>query len=94
MMTPFLHQVALELQAARAKHEQPMNSLHEGYAVILEEIDEFWAMVKMQTKDRDPADLLTELIQIAAMCARTAEDLGLIDTNYDRPFIAYVSGVQ
>jgi hypothetical protein len=81
-MTPFLHQVAFEVQRARNKHA-PMNSLHEGYAVLLEEVDEFWAMVKMQTKDRDPAEMLTELIQIAAMAERIAEDCGLIDPNYD-----------
>ena len=82
-MTPFLHQVALELDRARRKHEQPINSLHEGYAVIKEELDEFWQVVMMQTKDRDPAKLLEELIQIAAMAERCAEDLKLIDPNYD-----------
>lgn len=81
-MTPFLHQVALEVERARVKHA-PLNSLHEGYAVLLEEVDEFWAMVKMQTKDRDPAEMLTELIQIAAMAERIAEDCQLIDPNYD-----------
>lgn len=88
-MTPFLHQVALEIDRARLKHTQPINSLHEGYAVILEELDEFWAMVRMQTKDRDPAKLLEELIQVAAMAARTAEDLKLVDLNYDTPFLFY-----
>lgn len=82
-MTPFLHQVALELMRARSKHDTPINSPHEGYSVILEEVDEFWAMVKMQTKDRDPAEMLTELIHIAAMAERCAEDCGLIDPNYD-----------
>jgi hypothetical protein len=83
-MTPFLHQVALEIMQARSKHA-PMNSLHEGYAVLLEEVEEFWEMVKMQTKDRDPAEMLTELIQIAAMAERIAEDCKLIDPNYDNP---------
>lgn len=55
-MTPFLHKVAMELMAARAKHPGKQNSLHEGYAVLLEEVEEFWAMVKMQTKDRDPSE--------------------------------------
>lgn len=81
-MTPFLHQVALEIMHARAKHA-PMNSLHEGYAVLLEEVEEFWAMVRMQTSERDPAEMLTELIQIAAMAERIAEDCKLIDPNYD-----------
>lgn len=83
-MTPFIHHVALELMSARAKHE-PIHSLHEGFAVLLEEVDEFKALVWRQTKDRDPAELLTELIQIAAMAERIAEDCGLIDPTYDNP---------
>jgi hypothetical protein len=84
-MTPFLHKVAMELMSARAKHPGKQNSLHEGYAVLLEEVEEFWAMVKMQTKDRDPAELLNELVQIAAMAERCAEDCGLIEATYDNP---------
>jgi hypothetical protein len=84
-MTPFLHKVAMELMNARAKHLKPQNSLHEGYAVLLEEVDEFWELVKRQTNDRDPAELLTELVQIAAMAARCAEDCGLIEATYDGP---------
>jgi len=84
-MNPFLHQVALELERARTKHPPRQNSLHESYAVILEELDEFWDLVRLQTSERDPAELLTELIQIAAMAARAAEDNGLIATTYDEP---------
>lgn len=83
-MTPFLHKVALEIEHARNKHA-PMNSLHEGYAVMLEEVEEFWAMVRMQTSERDPAEMLTELIQIAVMAERIAEDCGLIEPTYDTP---------
>lgn len=82
-MTPFLHKVALELLRAREKHTPPINSPHEGYAVILEEVDEFWDLVKSQRPD--PAKLLEELVQIAAMAERVAEDCGLIDPNYDKP---------
>lgn len=88
-MTPFLHKVAMELMAARIKHPGKQNSLHEGYAVLLEEVEEFWAMVKMQTTDRDPADLLNELVQIAAMAERCAEDCGLIEPTYDKPMLRY-----
>ena len=82
-MTPFLHKVALELEQARRKHTASINSPHEGYAVILEELDEFWEQVKCQRPD--PAELLIELIQISAMAARTAEDCQLIDPTYDKP---------
>ena len=42
MLGSVLGMVAMELSAARAKHP-PQKSLHEGYAVLLEEVDEFWA---------------------------------------------------
>ena len=44
-MTDFLEDVAEELRRARRKHA-PMHSLHEAYAVILEEMDEFWDEVR------------------------------------------------
>ena len=62
-----------ELERARGKHPGTQHSLHEGYAVILEEVDEFWDIVKSQRPD--PVDAIEELVQIAAMCQRTAEDL-------------------
>lgn len=62
-----------ELEKARKKHPQNQHNLHEGYAIILEEVDEFWDVVKSQKPDVSHA--LEELVQIAAMCQRTAEDL-------------------
>ena len=70
----FLRLVRLEVERARVKHA-PINSLHEGYAVILEEVDEFKAEVFAQTKDRDPENIRKELIQSAAMCARCFTDV-------------------
>lgn len=43
-----LQDVANELKSARATHA-PMNSHHEGYAVILEELDELWEVCKTNT---------------------------------------------
>jgi hypothetical protein len=70
----FLEDVAAEVVRARAKHP-PINSLHEGYAVILEELDEFWEEVRAQ--QFDPHRSYHELVQVAAMAQRTAEDRGL-----------------
>jgi hypothetical protein len=39
-MNHFGELVAFEIGKARRKHS-PINSVHEGYAVILEEVDEF-----------------------------------------------------
>lgn len=69
--------VRRELASAREGHN-PINSLHEGYAVILEEMDEVWDEIKKKRSQRDPAKLLAELVQIAAMCQRTAEDCALV----------------
>lgn len=72
-----------ELERARNKHPGTQNSLHEGYAIILEEVDEFWDVVKSQKPDA--AHALEELVQIAAMCQRSAEDLLLhkVDLSND-----------
>jgi hypothetical protein len=74
----FLDLVQTEIQRARAKHPTPIHSIAEGYAVILEELDEFWDEVRRQHGARDKDAMLKELVQIAAMCMRTAEDCNLI----------------
>lgn len=76
-MNPFAKAVQQELNRARTKHPTPQHNAHEGYAVLKEEVDEFWDEVKAQKHDR--IRMLEELIQIGAMAQRTAEDLGLID---------------
>ena len=70
---PFEKEVAQELKRARKAHG-PINSMHEGYAVILEELDEFWEIVRQKPAARDLAHARAELVQIAAMCQRTAEE--------------------
>ena len=77
--TPFFaDQVADELARARAAHP-PIHSLHEGYAVLLEEVDEFWAEVKQRAGTGTRLAALLELVQIAAMAQRIAEDCGLLN---------------
>lgn len=68
----FPEAVALELARARQKFPA-IQSLHEGYAVIQEELEEFWAEVKSKTTNNHL--LLKELVQVAAMCQRVAEDV-------------------
>lgn len=58
------------------------NSLHEAYAVLLEEVDELWTEVKKRTENRDIENIHKELIQIAAMCQKLAVDLSC---NFRRP---------
>lgn len=53
----------------------PFNSAHEGYAVILEEMDELKEHVWMNAKKRDVAAMQKEAIQVAAMALRFATDV-------------------
>ena len=50
------------------------NSAHEGYAVILEELDELWDQVKLKEKDRNYNNMKKECVQIAAMAIRFIVD--------------------
>lgn len=74
----FLSLVREEICRAYKNH-RPLNSLHEGYAVILEEVDELWDEVRKKAEKRAPYDVLNELIQIAAMAARTAIDTDTLE---------------
>lgn len=80
-MSDFATIVRAELAAARAKHG-PLNSAHEAYAVILEELDEFWGHCRLKAEDRSKTLVLRELAQVAAMAQRAAEDLGLVGPEF------------
>jgi phage terminase large subunit GpA-like protein len=67
-----LSDVAAELESAQAKHG-PMSSGHEGYAVILEELDELWEEVRKRKPDS--ALMRAEAIQVAAMALRFVLDV-------------------
>jgi hypothetical protein len=68
MIDPAVNAVAFDVRdeylRARAKHA-PMRGQHEGYAVILEELDELWDEVKKRSFDKALAR--KEAIQVAAM---------------------------
>ena len=70
----FNEMVQEELKSARIKHGK-IQSIHEGYSVLLEEIDEVWDLVKKKTEERNLKHLLKELIQCGAMCQKMAEDV-------------------
>ncbi len=77
-----------EAYNATLKHK-PMNSHHEAKAVIEEEFDEYWELVKLNPKkpmfhptkghalsiEQWKGELKTELVQTAAMCLRALHDL-------------------
>lgn len=78
--------VARELSTATTKFA-PMNSAHEGWAVIAEELDELWDEVKARTTRiepvtgnkipgrRDVEAMRKEAIQVAAMAIRFVIDV-------------------
>jgi hypothetical protein len=61
--------VAAELERAHATHP-PFNSAHEGYAVILEELDELKEHVWTKQINRDVAGMRKEAVQAAAVCVK------------------------
>ena len=75
MAKSFQRRVNDELRAARLKFPE-ITSRHQAYAIILEELDEFWDSCK--SDDVSDTARLLELVQIAAMAQRAAEDLELL----------------
>lgn len=58
----------------------PFNSAHEGYAVLLEEVDELWDEVKLKQSTRSVDDMYKEASQVAAMAIRIMYEVCNEDT--------------
>jgi len=69
-----LAQVGGEVASAEAKWPA-MNSAHEAYAVLAEEMDELWSHVKTNQKRRDLPEMRHEAIQVAAMAVRFVREI-------------------
>ena len=65
-----MHEVYEELKKAMTFH-QSMFDAHQGYAIILEELDEAWFEIKCNDKQRTRE----EMIQVAAMALRFLHDV-------------------
>lgn len=63
-----------EVHRAIAKYP-PMNSAHEAWAVLFEEVDELWEEVRAKQGERSLEAMRTECIQVAAMAVRFAMDI-------------------
>ena len=70
-----VNNVVTELQWA-VDNFPPFNSAHEGYAVILEELDELWDEIKDNKADGSHERQLKEAKQVAAMALRFMIDIG------------------
>lgn len=71
----FPEAVEAELRRARETYPGRQHSAHEGFSVLYEEVDELWDEVRAKQTDRNHAAMLKELIQVAAMAQRMAEDV-------------------
>ncbi len=67
------------LRARDELHFKPFSSAHEAYAVIKEELDEFWESVKANRPDKK------ELIQIGAMALAALVELDFATPVEDSP---------
>ena len=74
MQNNIYFEIADEIKLAQSKYGA-FNSSHEGYAVIKEEVDELWDMVKASKVSFADDLMKKECIQIAAMAVRFVEDL-------------------
>jgi NTP pyrophosphatase (non-canonical NTP hydrolase) len=61
--------VLREIRRAKLKHPGDFRTPHEGYAVMLEEVDELWDEIKKQGGGKDLA-AHKEAMQTAAMAIR------------------------
>ena len=61
---------AIDAELKRAAVYPPFNSAHEGYAILLEEVDELKAHVWTKQKNRNVAAMRKEAVQVAAMAIK------------------------
>lgn len=64
-----------ELDRATKIHPEPMRSPHEGFAILKEEVDELWEVVRGKDESRDPLAMQKEAVQVAAMALRFLSDV-------------------
>lgn len=62
-------QIKNELNRAQENYP-PFNTAHEGYAILLEEVDELWDIVKQKQARRDYSAMADEAKQVATMAMR------------------------
>ena len=77
-VTAFSHIMGVEYEMARRKFG-PFDNAHEGYAVILEEVEELWTYIKMKGSTND--DMMAECVQIATMAFAFVYELLQGDEN-------------
>ena len=72
-LTNSVREVVAEVESAKSIFSMAFTSNHEGYAVLLEEVDELWDEVKKKHADKER--IRKEATQIAAMALRIMVEL-------------------
>ncbi len=73
-LSKIIEEVTLEYLKA-SRHFMPFNNAHEGYAVLLEEVDELWTAIKLnQHIPYRDKHIREEAIQVCAMALRLIWD--------------------
>jgi NTP pyrophosphatase (non-canonical NTP hydrolase) len=65
----------VEAALEKTKNKKKISSIHEGYGLLIEEVDEFFDEVKKKTSTRFKEDVIKELAQISSICERIYNDL-------------------
>jgi NTP pyrophosphatase (non-canonical NTP hydrolase) len=64
-----------ELQKAKYRFPKKINSFHEAYGILLEEVEEFWDEVKKNEGEQNKQMLTLEILQVATVAIRIYQDL-------------------
>lgn len=60
---------------AASRHGGKFSSMHEAYAVILEELEEVWEHTLLKKRDRNAEEIRKELVQLAAMAIKAIHSM-------------------
>lgn len=74
---PMLKLICAEYEKA-TQQWPPFNSLHEGFAVLKEEVDELWDVVRTHQNKRSNDKMIKECKQIAAMALRIMKEVDIL----------------
>jgi len=79
-LNAILSEVHVEASEARMKFHS-YHSMHEGYAVLLEELEELWDEIKKHQEHRDLEAIRKELVQVASVAVLFLYDFENITKN-------------
>jgi hypothetical protein len=73
-----IEDILIEFSKATSNYGE-FHSPHEGYSIILEELEELWEEIKKSPKNRDYKNMRKEAIQLTAMSLRFIYDMDMMN---------------